>query len=212
MRYTVGYCLYPHGQNDAIETRMRIIFDDGLPATELNRHLVMAQFNRDKTLGTTVYQLCIYLNYLDMHGLEVVDATMDMIYDFLCELYVDGLPYGCNNEPKSYNTICDYVETLSKLYDTLALRGYHLDSSLYTQTQRMLLLPDPNTKRRKGRVVKKDEHLTNIERLQKVNDQILKKHGNPTVLQQNLKDIQTFSIYLEKMNASEDNQRRSNVV
>lgn len=138
MRYTVGYCLYPHGQNDTTETRMRIIFDDGLPATELNRHLVMAQFNRDKPLGTTVYQLCIYLNYLDMHGLEAVDATMDMIYDFLCELYVDGLPYGCNNEPKSYNTICDYVETLSKLYDTLALRGYHLDSSLYTQTQKMM--------------------------------------------------------------------------
>ena len=93
MRYTVGYCLYPHGQNDTTETRMRIIFDDGLPATELNRHLVMAQFNRDKPLGTTVYQLCIYLNYLDMHGLEAVDATMDMIYDFLCELYVDGLRF-----------------------------------------------------------------------------------------------------------------------
>ena len=162
MRYTVGYCLYPHGQNDTTETRMRIIFDDGLPATELNRHLVMAQFNRDKPLGTTVYQLCIYLNYLDMHGLEAVDATMDMIYDFLCELYVDGLPYGCNNEPKSYNTICDYVETLSKLYDTLALRGYHLDSSLYTQTQKMMLLPDPKTKRRKGRVIKKGEHLTSV--------------------------------------------------
>ena len=64
-------------------------------------------------------------------------------------------------------------------------------------------IPDPQYK----------EYITaNIERLQKVNDQILKKHGNPTVLQQNLKDIQTFSIYLEKMNATEDNQRRSNVV
>lgn len=64
MRFTVGYCLYPHGENNSIETRMRLIFDDGLPATELNRHLVMAQLNRDKPLGTTVYQLCIYLNFV----------------------------------------------------------------------------------------------------------------------------------------------------
>ena len=33
MRFTVGYCLYPHGENNSIETRMRLIFDDGLPAT-----------------------------------------------------------------------------------------------------------------------------------------------------------------------------------
>ena len=162
MRFTVGYCLYPHGENNSIETRMRLIFDDGLPATELNRHLVMAQLNRDKPLGTTVYQLCIYLNYLDMRGLEAVNATMDNLYNFLCELYIDGLPYGCNKAPKSYNNICDYVDTLSKLYDMLALRGYPLDDSLYTRSQKMMLLPDPKTNRRKGRIVKKGEHLTFI--------------------------------------------------
>lgn len=70
MRFTVGYCLYPHGENNSIETRMRLIFDDGLPATELNRHLVMAQLNRDKPLGTTVYQLCTYLE----HRLQPVSA------------------------------------------------------------------------------------------------------------------------------------------
>lgn len=162
MRYTVGYCLYPHGKDDSVETRMRLIFDDGLPATELNRHLVMAQLNRSKPLGTTVYQLCIYLNYLDMRGLKAVDATMDIIYAFLCELYVDGLPYAGDGTPKSYNTICDYVETLSKLYDMLSLRGYSLDDSLYTRSQKMLLIPEPTAKRRKGRVVKKDEHLTMV--------------------------------------------------
>ena len=162
MRFTVGYCLYPHGENNSIETRMRLIFDDGLPATELNRHLVMAQLNRDKPLGTTVYQLCIYLNYLDMRGLEAVNATMDNLYNFLCELYIDGLPYGCNKAPKSYNNICDYVDTLSKLYDMLALRGYPLDDSLYTRSQKMMLLPDPKTNRRKGRVIKKGEHLTMV--------------------------------------------------
>lgn len=82
MRYTVDYARYPHGKNNSIETRMRLIFDDGLPATELNRHLVMAQFNRSKPLGTTVYQLCIYLNYLDLHGLEAVDSNRQ-IYSYL---------------------------------------------------------------------------------------------------------------------------------
>lgn len=119
MRFTVGYCLYPHGENNSIETRMRLIFDDGLPATELNRHLVMAQLNRDKPLGTTVYQLCIYLNYLDMRGLEAVNATMDNLYNFLCELYIDGLPYGCNKAPKSYNNICDYVDVIISVQDVL---------------------------------------------------------------------------------------------
>ena len=104
MRYTVDYARYPHGKNNSIETRMRLIFDDGLPATELNRHLVMTQFNRSKPLGTTVYQLCIYLNYLDLHGLEAVDATMDIIYNFLCELYVDGLSYAGDGTPKSYSS------------------------------------------------------------------------------------------------------------
>lgn len=168
MRFTVGYCLYPHGENNSIETRMRLIFDDGLPATELNRHLVMAQLNRDKPLGTTVYQLCIYLNYLDMRGLEAVNATMDNLYNFLCELYIDGLPYGCNKAPKSYNTICDYVDTLSKLYEMLALRGYPLDDSLYTRSQKMMLLPDPKTNRRKGRAIKKGEHLTMVYYLSKL--------------------------------------------
>lgn len=103
MRFTVGYCLYPHGENNSIETRMRLIFDDGLPATELNRHLVMAQLNRDKPLGTTVYQLCIYLNYLDMRGLEAVNATMDNLYNFLCELYIDGLPHWQQRKPSRFN-------------------------------------------------------------------------------------------------------------
>lgn len=87
MRFTVGYCLYPHGENNSIETRMRLIFDDGLPATELNRHLVMAQLNRDKPLGTTVYQLCIYLNYLDMRGLEAVNATIAEYWHFILQIH-----------------------------------------------------------------------------------------------------------------------------
>lgn len=168
MRYTVDYARYPHGKNNSIETRMRLIFDDGLPATELNRHLVMAQFNRSKPLGTTVYQLCIYLNYLDLHGLEAVDATMDIIYNFLCELYVDGLSYAGDGTPKSYSTICDYVETLSKLYDALSLRGYQLDESLYTRSQKMMLLPESSTKYRKGHVIKKYEHLTMVHYLSKM--------------------------------------------
>ena len=67
-----------------------------------------------------------------------------------------------------YSTICDYVETLSKLYDALSLRGYQLDESLYTRSQKMMLLPESSTKYRKGHVIKKYEHLTMVHYLSKM--------------------------------------------
>lgn len=155
MRFTVGYCLYPHGKNNSIETPMRIILCDGIAAAEINRHLVLAQINKDKPLSTPVYQLCIYLNYLDTLGLGATDATMDIIYDFLSVLYVDGLPYAGDGAPRSYTAICNYVTVISKLYDSLAIRGYMLDDSLYTRSQKMMLFPDQKEKHRKGHVVKR---------------------------------------------------------
>lgn len=168
MRFTVGYCLYPHGKNNSIETPMRIILCDGIAAAEINRHLVLAQINKDKPLSTPVYQLCIYLNYLDTLGLGATDATMDIIYDFLSVLYVDGLPYAGDGAPRSYTAICNYVTVISKLYDSLAIRGYMLDDSLYTRSQKMMLFPDQKEKHRKGHVIKKGEHLTMVHLLTKL--------------------------------------------
>lgn len=48
-----------------------------------------------------------------------------------------------------------------------------------------------------------------IKRLQEANEFIAKKHGSDAVRQQNLKDIQTFNAYLEKMDAPKDHQKES---
>lgn len=48
-----------------------------------------------------------------------------------------------------------------------------------------------------------------IKRLQEANELIARKHGNDTIRQQNLKDIQTFNAYLEKMDATKKHQKES---
>ena len=48
-----------------------------------------------------------------------------------------------------------------------------------------------------------------IKRLQEANELIAKKHGNETIRQQNLKDIQIFNAYLEKMDAAKGHQKES---
>ena len=139
---------------------MNLIVDDDIPNTEINRHLVLAQIDREKPLATSVYYLCIYLNYLDEHGLEAMDVKMSYIQDFLQELYIDGLPYAGKGKPCSYSAIQDYIEVLSKLYDNLSLRGYKMDESLYTRSQLMMLAPTKGHK--KAHVLDAKEHLTMI--------------------------------------------------
>lgn len=127
----------------------------------------------------------------------------------LAEIMKPILPFGSNDAPPTRKVPPRKYEMLAAQPTTRVIPYYGLclNRKCSPQFEKCFhcgsFIPDPQYK----------EYITaNIERLQKVNDQILKKHGNPTVLQQNLKDIQTFSIYLEKMNATEDNQRRSNVV
>ena len=131
MRFKVKKALYPHGTNNDSWQPMNLIVDDDIPCTEINRHLVLLQISKEKPLTTSVYYLCIYLNYLDEHGLEVMDVKMSDIQDFLQELYIDSLPYAGKGAPCSYSAIQDYIEVLSKLYDNLSLRGYKMDESLY---------------------------------------------------------------------------------
>lgn len=162
MRFKVHSCFYPCGKNKSNRKKIKIILDNGLPAIDINRHLIINQIDRETMIGTPIYYLCIYLNYLNEHGIEVADATMSDIQNFLQELYIDGLPYSGKGTPKSYSAISDYVEVLSKLYDSLTLRGYKLDDSFYTQTQYTVLAPVPRGERRKGRIIKKGEHLTMV--------------------------------------------------
>lgn len=160
MRFKVKKALYPHGTNNDSWQPMNLIVDDDIPCTEINRHLVLLQISKEKPLTTSVYYLCIYLNYLDEHGLEVMDVKMSDIQDFLQELYIDSLPYAGKGAPCSYSAIQDYIEVLSKLYDNLSLRGYKMDESLYTRSQLMMLAPTKGHK--KAHVLDAKEHLTMI--------------------------------------------------
>lgn len=119
------------------------------------------------------------------------------------------LPFDFDTAPSPRKVPPRKYETLAKQPATRVIPYYGLclNRKCSPQFEKCFhcgsFIPDPQHKK----YIK-----ANIERLQKVNDQILKKHGNPTVLQQNLKDIQTFNIYLEKMDVTEEHQKRSRVV
>lgn len=162
MRYGVHLVQYPVGTNATDRKAMNLIIDNGYPAVDINRHLILEQVDRERPITTNIYYLCNYLNYLSEHNIEPADVTMAVVTDFLCELYCDGLPYSGSGDPKSYSAICDFVEVIAKLYDSLILRGYDVDVSLFTKTQQMLLAPDPKTSRRKGKAYRGKEHLTMI--------------------------------------------------
>lgn len=159
MRFKVKKFLYPCGANDE-RKEMNLIIDEHFADAEINRHLVLAQMDKGKPISTPIYYLCIYLNYLDEHGLEAVDVKMSDIQDFLQEIYIDGLPYAGKGKPCSYAVIQDYIEALSKLYDNLTLRGYKMDESLYTRSQMMMLAPTKT--RKKAHVLGRNEHLTMV--------------------------------------------------
>lgn len=127
----------------------------------------------------------------------------------LAEIVKPILPFDFNDAPPTRKVPPRKYEMLAAQPTTRVIPYYGLclNCKCSPQFEKCFhcgsFIPDPQYK----------EYITaNIERLQKINDQILKKHGNPTVLQQNLKDIQTFSTYLEKIDAIEENPKRSNVV
>lgn len=127
----------------------------------------------------------------------------------LAEIVKPILPFDFSTAPSPRKVPPRKYETLAKQPATRVIPYYGLclNRKCSPQFEKCFhcgsFIPDPQYK----------EYIkANIERLQKVNDQILKKHGNPSVLQQNLKDIQTFSTYLEKIDATKEQQKRSLVV
>ena len=127
----------------------------------------------------------------------------------LAEIVKPILPFDSNDAPSTRKVPPQKYEMLAAQPTTRVIPYYGLclNRKCSPQFEKCFhcgsFIPDPQYR----------EYITaNIERLQKVNDQILKKHGNPTVLQQNLKDIQTFSTYLEKIDATKEKTKRSNVV
>lgn len=119
-RYTVERAIVEAKGSDK---KRYLVLDDGVPATPINQHLLIKQERQAKPCSTPAYNLCLFLNAIDEAGIEFTDVTMSAIYNYICDVYVD--------EGKTYQSISAYIYDISCLYESLALRNYPLDKSLY---------------------------------------------------------------------------------
>lgn len=142
-----------------------------------------------------------------------VDDTMGYGYyskhdeaKHLAQIVSPILPLDSNEQSAPRFVPARKYEILAKQPTTRVIPYYGLclDRKCSPQFERCfhcdLFIPDPQYK----------EYITTaIKRLQDANELIAKKHGSDAVRQQNLKDIQTFNAYLEKMDAPKDHQKES---
>lgn len=119
-RYTVHRAYLPNvdGMQECY-----LILDDGLPATDINKALIVKDKEYSRPPSTDRYHLCIFLNYLDDAGVEYLDATMEQIHQFLVHIYSFG--------NVSYGTLKKYIDVIGRVYQTMAIIGKSLDPSLY---------------------------------------------------------------------------------
>ena len=143
-RYTVERAIIESKQGD----KMRyLILDDGVPATTINKHLLIKQEKQAHPSSSSAYNLCQFLNAMKTLNIGLSDVTLSTIYDYLHNYFVKG--------GKSHQTIMSYIYDVSALYESLALRNYPIDTSLlrpvYDDSS------GPRVKRNR-----KDKFLTNI--------------------------------------------------
>ena len=119
-RYTVHHAYLP--QKTGIHA-CYLILDNGLPAADINKALILEDKDYPRPSSTDRYHLCIFLNYLDNAHIEYLDVTMEQIYQFLVHIY--------SYENVSYGTLKKYIAVIGKLYQTMAIIGKQLDDSLY---------------------------------------------------------------------------------
>jgi len=119
-RYTVERAIV---EAKGIDKKRYLVLDDGVPATAINQHLLIKQEHQAQPNSTSAYNLRLFLNAMDEASIEFTDVTMNAIYNYLCYVYVE--------EEKTYKTICAYIYDIASLYESLALRNYPLDKSLF---------------------------------------------------------------------------------
>ena len=74
-----------------------LILRDRLPATDLNKHLILKQKKSAHPCSTGAYVIASLLNEMYDRGLEIEDITRGHIFDYLTEAYVE--------EGKAYKTM-----------------------------------------------------------------------------------------------------------
>ena len=106
-----------------------LILRDRLPATDLNKHLILKQKKSAHPCSTGAYVIASLLNEMYDRGLEIEDITRGHIFDYLTEAYVE--------DGKAYKTILSYITIIGDLFDDLHVHGIPIHSSL--------LMTDKNT-------------------------------------------------------------------
>lgn len=142
-----------------------------------------------------------------------VDDTMGYGYyskhdeaKHLAQIVSPILPLDSNEQSAPRFVPARKYEILAKQPTTRVIPYYGLclDRKCSPQFERCfhcdLFIPDPQYREYIAAAIK---------RLQEANELIARKHGNDTIRQQNLKDIQTFNAYLEKMDATKKHQKES---
>ena len=99
-----------------------LILRDGIPATDLNKHLILKQEKLAHPCSTAAYAITGLLNTMDSYGLDINMITRGHIYDYLSEAYVE--------DGKAYKTILSYITHIGDLFDDLYVHGIQIHPSL----------------------------------------------------------------------------------
>jgi len=128
------------------EYRLHLILDAGIPDVPVNQILLLKshrnQRQNDPVREATshLYQWAVFANYLwDESNIYYMNATSADILNFLYFLSVEE---GLHN-----SNIKSYVNTISKVYESLAIKNYSLDKSLFRPLPEMALSGGLRTKR-----------------------------------------------------------------
>ena len=109
-----------------------LVLKGGVPALELNPHLILKQKKWAHPCSTEAYLIANFLNEMAAGNIDICDITRAHVYDYLIDEYVE--------EGKSLRTILTYTAQLGDMFEDLFIHGMKLHPSLTTQDPDSLLV------------------------------------------------------------------------
>lgn len=145
-RFSVAIAIFEETETHP-EYALHLILDEGIPDVHVNQ-VFLSKSQRNKKRNDSVreatshlYQWAVFANYLwDESNIYYMDATSTDILNFLYFLSVEQ---GMRN-----NNIKSYVNTISKVYEHLAIKNCSLDKSLFHPLPEMAICGGLRSKHR----------------------------------------------------------------
>lgn len=136
-RFSVAIAIFEETETHP-EYALHLILDEGIPDVQVNQALISKNiYNKKKNdpvreVTSYLYQWNTFANYLwDVENIYYMNATSSDIYNFFLFLAIEK---GLHNK-----NIKSYINTIAKVYDTLAIRHCPLDESLFRPLPEMAL-------------------------------------------------------------------------